>query len=612
MCFAWYFPLLLKGRKKPLAMEDLGEIDASLESAGLWKMGAPVWEKMKGKSWPLLRTCLQTFTQPLTAPMIPTIINSLATIAQPLLIGDLVTFISSYSSDDPEPPYIGWSLVGAFTLVFVIIAITNGLKQFAINRAQVVLRGFFIEMIYRKTLRLHIEAATEIGGGTAGNYMSVDVERIANQQRVIHDFYSVLVMIAIGLIILYNQIKYAFIAPLVGTLVCFRLIPVFSKHVGKGQAAWSSCIDRRTKLMASAIRNIKSIKLGAYEDIIAKKIVALRSEEVKAYKYYGTQIWKTSAVTSESLIVCDSKPSKDEAISDWSANFLTLCTLTAFGIASVVSNDPTYQISTSKLFTVIATLQIIAEPLLMVGQSYSSIQAGFVSIKRIETLLLKEEKKVQEREKQQTEKDRPVIKVNKATFHLSGKTLLKDISIACSSGSLTMVIGRVASGKSLLLQALLGEMDMSEGSMTSLNGCRVGYCSQNAWLRPAESIKANIEFLSPPDINLYNKVIRAVALDVDLKVMHRGDKTMASDLSGGQKARVALARLLYARVDIALLDDVLSALDATTEAHVFDSLFGSDGLLKGKTVIMVTNAGESSSLPIKLIVNDARIISASS
>ncbi|KAH8924342.1 hypothetical protein BT69DRAFT_1349496, partial [Atractiella rhizophila] len=197
MCFAWYFPLLLKGRKKPLAMEDLGEIDASLESAGLWKMGAPVWEKMKGKSWPLLRTCLQTFTQPLTAPMIPTIISSLATIAQPLLIGDLVTFISSYSSDDPEPPYIGWSLVGAFTLVFVIIAITNGLKQFAINRAQVVLRGFFIEMIYRKTLRLHIEAATEIGGGTAGNYMSVDVERIANQQRVIHDFYSVLVMIAI-------------------------------------------------------------------------------------------------------------------------------------------------------------------------------------------------------------------------------------------------------------------------------------------------------------------------------------------------------------------------------------------------------------------------------
>ncbi|KAH8918193.1 P-loop containing nucleoside triphosphate hydrolase protein [Atractiella rhizophila] len=571
LCFAWYFPLLLKGKKKPLNMEDLGEIDLSLESAGLWKNGATTWERMCGKGRPLLRTCLVAFAPALVSPVIPTIVNSLATIAQPLLIGDLVTFISSYSSDDPEPAYIGWALVGAFALVFVIIAIANGLKQFAINRAQAVLRGFLIEMIYRKTLRLHIEAATDIGGGTAGNYMSVDVERIVTQQRVLHDFYSVLVVIAIGLVILYNQVKYAFIAPLVGTLISFLLIPILSRHAGKAQAAWSGCIDQRTKLVASAIRNIKGIKLGAYNDTIARKITALRAEEMKAYKYFAIQIWKTAVATN------------------WSANFLTLCTLTAFGVASLVSDDPAYNLSTSKLFTVIATLQIISEPLLMVGQSYSNIQAGFVSLRRIETLLLKEEKKLLDMEVKEYEKDSSCVKVDKAAFQLSGKKLLRSISMTCLTGTLTMVIGRVAAGKSLLLQALLGEMDISEGRMTSIAGRRVGYCSQDTWLRPAESIKDNIEFLSPPDADLYSKVIRAVALDVDLKVMHKGDNTPASSLSGGQKARVALARLLYAQVDVALLDDVFSALDATTETHVFESLFGPEGLLKGKTVIMVTN-----------------------
>ncbi|KAH8924347.1 P-loop containing nucleoside triphosphate hydrolase protein [Atractiella rhizophila] len=573
LCFIWYFPILWKGAHKPLTMDDLGDIDDALESTALWETGDKVWQKNREKNAnrPLIRSLLTAFAFPLAAPVVPCLVRSLAVIAQPLLIGDLVHFISTYSTDDPQPSYIGWSLVSAFGLVLVIIALSDGMKQYAINRAQSVLRGFLIEAIYRKTLKLHISVAAEIGGGTAGNYMSVDVERIGNQQRVLHELYSAFVTIALGLLILYKQIKFAFIAPLVGAIVSLLLIPILSKNVGKAQAQWSTSIDERTKLIGSVLKNIKSVKLGAYEEVVGGKIHALKETEVKAYKYFGQEVCKTVVSTN------------------WSTNFINLCTLIAYGVSALVSDDPTYQISPSKLFTVIATVSIIAEPLLNLGQSYNTVQGGF-------TLLLKEEKKYRtltedDEKKEKYEAGAVVIQAAAASFQLNGTTLLSEIDLHCRKGDVIMIIGRVGSGKSLLLQALLGELDLVDGTMSNLHAHgRIGYCSQNPWLRLAESVKSNIEFLSAPNPELYEKVVKAVALDVDFQILHRGDRTPASDLSGGQKARVALARLLFAQVDIALLDDVLSALDATTETHVFESLFGPNGLLKGKTVLMVTNA----------------------
>ncbi|SJL11398.1 uncharacterized protein ARMOST_14801 [Armillaria ostoyae] len=91
------------------------------------------------------------------------------------------------------------------------------------------------------------------------------------------------------------------------------------------------------------------------------------------------------------------------------------------------------------------------------------------------------------------------------------------------------------------------------------------------------------------DLPWYQAVINACALDVNLTSIPGGDSSLAKGLSGGQKARIALARAVYARTDFVILDDVLAALDATTSAHIFSSLFGPHGLLRGSTVVMTTN-----------------------
>lgn len=178
--------------------------------------------------------------------------------------------------------------------------------------------------------------------------------------------------------------------------------------------------------------------------------------------------------------------------------------------------------------------------------------------------------------------------------------ILRDITFSIAKDSLTMVIGSVASGKSTLLRALLGELPLEKGAV-SVSSPRIAYCSQTPWL-PNATIREVICGPSGTDGNFdkkwYQSTIHACALDHDLNLLPDGDQTgMGSGstvLSGGQKHRVALARAVYARAEIILLDDVLNALDSRTKKTVVDRLLGKTGLLRrpGSTVVLVTHDGK--------------------
>ncbi len=121
----------------------------------------------------------------------------------------------------------------------------------------------------------------------------------------------------------------------------------------------------------------------------------------------------------------------------------------------------------------------------------------------------------------------------------------------------------------------------------------VSYCAQQAWIQNA-TLKDNVLFHKKFDSNLYEKVLDACALRDDLKTLPGGDMTEIGEkginLSGGQKHRVALARIVYSDTDICLLDDPLSAVDAHVGKHIFENVIGPNGLLASKTRIFATHA----------------------
>ena len=186
---------------------------------------------------------------------------------------------------------------------------------------------------------------------------------------------------------------------------------------------------------------------------------------------------------------------------------------------------------------------------------------------------------------------RSQIRLKNASFAWPGTThqVLRNVDLDISAG-LNVICGKVAAGKTALLQALLGELDCQGGDVALPNDT-IGYCAQTPWLQ-SMSIKDNILFTWPLEEERYRKVLDACALTQDLAAFKDGDLTDIGEngtgLSGGQKARVALARAVYSPAKILFLDDPLSALDHQTAEAIVRKCFRGP-LIEGRTIILVTH-----------------------
>lgn len=171
------------------------------------------------------------------------------------------------------------------------------------------------------------------------------------------------------------------------------------------------------------------------------------------------------------------------------------------------------------------------------------------------------------------------------------KEVLQDIDFTAYKGELSCVVGRVGAGKSSFLQSILGDLWKVRGDVR-VNGT-IAYVAQAPWILNA-TVKENIVFGYRYDSNFYERTVKACALLDDFNQLPDGDETVVGErgisLSGGQKARVALARAVYARADIYLLDDVLSAVDSHVGKHIIENVLGPRGLLSTKTRVLATNA----------------------
>jgi ABC-type multidrug transport system fused ATPase/permease subunit len=268
-------------------------------------------------------------------------------------------------------------------------------------------------------------------------------------------------------------------------------------------------------------------------------------------------------------------------------------TFAVFSVRARDTGDAT--LDTARVFTSLSLFALLSEPLASLVMSLATFLGAAGSFTRIQEFLQSSER-VDTRKL--TKSASEAIKVEGAAFSWDAtkEPQLRGVTLTIPWKKLTMIVGPVGCGKTTLLHAFLGEIPLLEGSV-KLGSTSIAYCAQNPWHGNGtirEAIVSGAFF----DEKWYERVVRACALTRDLEELPMGDSTRIGSggiaLSGGQSQRIALARSIYARRDILILDDVLSGLDTSTENHVFENLLGNHGILRelGTTVVLVSSSAK--------------------
>uniref|UniRef100_A0A3B3ZRN7 Uncharacterized protein n=1 Tax=Periophthalmus magnuspinnatus TaxID=409849 RepID=A0A3B3ZRN7_9GOBI len=599
MTFWWFTSMAIKGYKNPLEAKDLWSLNQRDSSKNMVPKLLKEWDKelAKAKSQSVLLQAVYSkppasstnhvggaaesspeeaevlLSSQKVAPRQPSFLRALVRAFGPyFLIGsafkllqDVITFVNpqllsmliSFTKQRGVPDWWGYAL--AFLMFFTAILQTLILHQhfqYCFVTGMNV-RTAIIGAIYRKSLAITNAAKRSSTVGEVVNLMSVDAQRFMDLTTFLNMVWSAPLQIMLALYFLWQYLGASVLA---GVAVMILLIPLNAFIAMKTRAYQVEQMrykDERIKLMNEILNGIKVLKLYAWEKSFIEKILAIRQKELNVLR-------RTAFLGALSTMAWTSAP--------------FLVALTTFAV--YVTVDESHVLDAERAFVSLSLFNILRFPLNMLPQVLSSMVQASVSLKRIQSFLSHNELDPESVDKKGSGPGTKEF----CTIDFS------DINMMVPQGSLLAVVGHVGCGKSSLISALLGEMEKLEGEV-SVRGS-VAYVPQQAWIQNA-TLRDNILFGRPFQEPKYRCVLEACALTPDLEVLPGGDMTEIGEkginLSGGQRQRVSLARALYSDADVYLLDDPLSAVDAHVAKHIFDHLIGPEGVLKGKTRILVTH-----------------------
>ncbi|GAA5821197.1 hypothetical protein JCM3770_005247 [Rhodotorula araucariae] len=504
---------------------------------------------------------------------------------QPWLLKRLLAFVSSYNSPDGEPAFHGYVIAVAMFCCAVTQTLLLHCYFARVFETGMRVRAGLVSLIYKKALVL---APAERGGRLTGdivNLQSTDATRLQDFCSYSQIIWSGIFQITLAFISLYNLLGWTMFVGVGVMIASMPLTAMIARYQTKLQRVQMKNKDARTSIMSEILNNIRSIKLYAWENSFAQRLFEVRNnKELMMLKKMGYL-----SASSNFL---------------WSFTPFAVA-FSTFALFSTISGKP---LTSEIVFPAITLFQLLGFPLAVLPVVFASLVESYVSIDRLTDFLVAKEIQadavnvsIPSRELQAGDELVSVVQGDFTWTPLPASDApaatpppmnhLQDISLSVKKGELIAVVGRVGDGKSSLLSAILGEMNKVDGQVT-VRGT-VAYTAQQPWIMGG-TVKSNITFGFRFEPEFYDLVLEACALKEDLKLLPQGDETEVGEkgisLSGGQKARVALARAVYARADIYLLDDPLSAVDAHVAAHLFNRVIGPEGLLKDKARLLCTNA----------------------
>ncbi|THV45348.1 hypothetical protein BGAL_0499g00020 [Botrytis galanthina] len=588
--FWWLNTLMTTGFQRVIKNEDLYPIGEEMSSHYLYSRARSTWDASNQTgSYSLLWSTLKATRGAFALGIIPRLCTTGFKYAQPFLLERTVGF----ANDESQPDSIGWSLTGAFGLVFLGLAVFNGAYYHMAYRFNTAVRGSLVSLIYAKTVDLSITALDE---SVAVTLMANDTSTICEGLTNIHELWAVPIELGIAMYLLYRQLGLPFLAPFSIALLCTAGILLMANWMGNAQKIWIRGIQTRIDITTSMLGSMKAVKMLGFTDSLTTMVQSLRVKEVHLSQLFRRLLCGRVFLANITGIISP------------------LVTFTVFVISANVTGRT---LSTSTAYTSLSLIALLADPMNTLVRTIPQINSAVACFERIQTFMLSDARKdhrlpligsqlsdATSDSSQGIElKDVPTVinpsammVAQNASFAWSQDALpvINDFSFTLPCSQSLFIIGPVGCGKSTLLKGLLGETPSSKGFIYAKTA-RTAYVEQNPWIQNG-TIKDNILGPSIFDSPWYHQVIRACALEHDIAALPNGSATRVGSggisLSGGQKQRLALARAVYAKNEFIILDDVSSGLDPETEEQVFKRLFGKQGLFQemGTTVILVTHA----------------------
>ncbi|KAG7200525.1 hypothetical protein KM043_001089 [Ampulex compressa] len=484
-------------------------------------------------------------------------------VLQPFILGYLIWHFDPRATSTAAQAYLYASGVVVVALLTAFVNHHSFLGQMEIGMR---MRIASSSLVYRKILRLSKSSTSTTTPGQIINLLSNDVSRFDQLFVMLHYIWIMPIQGALIAFLIWESVGIASLAGIF--LITVQTIPVqgyMSKWTAKLRLKIALRTDERVRLMSEIINGIQVIKMYAWEKPFQALVSMARSYEVDV-------LTLTSYLRGFTLA--------SFVFTERTTLYFTIMAYVLLG--NSISADKVF--SMAQYFNILQATMAIFYPM-----AVSFAAEAAVSIRRLENFLLLDETLAQVHAIQPDKNESIVMK--EVTASWTGNKIantLHDITISIKSGKLYAIVGTVGAGKSSFLNLILGELRATHGDVC-VDGT-VSYASQEPWLFTG-SVRSNILFGQPYEEKRYREVVKVCSLLKDFEQFPAGDKTLVGDrgaaLSGGQRARINLARAIYRQADIYLLDDPLSAVDTHVGRHLFDECISAH--LRNKTRILVTH-----------------------
>jgi ATP-binding cassette subfamily C (CFTR/MRP) protein 4 len=497
---------------------------------------------------------------------------------QGYFLAEFLSWISNSSEFSQDGYYYATGII----ITGMMYTILHHAEWFICASSGMRVRVGLIAAIYQKCLNLSL--ADTSSTGLVINLVSNDVQRFEDCAPFLHYLWITPLQMIGFMTLIYYQIGYSVFAAVGSLLLLLAIQYSFSPVFKKYRKLTVALRDERIKTLSDMISGISVVKLYAWEIPFMKKISELRKSELK-------YIWSANKFKSINEAIY--------FLSHILINGITFTTFVWIGGG---------ELTAARVFSTIIYLSALKLSVTrFVPACAQFIPEAMVSAHRIESFLSLPDSELPD-DAFRAYSEGPIIDIKNATFSWdsagceSRKATLKNISLKVNAGELVMIVGKVGSAKSSLLSAILHDMYLMEGKV-SLTTRKFAFVSQTAFIHSG-TIRENIIFGKEYNHEKFFNAISVCALQRDLELFPKGENTFIGErgvtLSGGQRARVSLARAVYAEADIYLLDDPLAAVDSKVGRHLFEKCI--QGALKDSTVLLVTHQMQYLSKADKVVV----------